>query len=266
MKKVMLFLGLVLLSLSLIGCSEAYEPGEDLSPDNESSQVLTASMRKIIYRVDIGIKAKQLLPLYDELLGLLNPDEWIESQQVGTQSGQLVLRIKTERLQTFISGLRSSYEVTYFNTSSRDVSVNYYNNQANIEAYEAEQARLIELFETASISEQILINQRLSIIEAELRSLTSDTNEIDGLIEYSVVNIYLNATAPYQALNFGQKVNRAFIGGIDAFVMVIETLFLAFLSLLPFLVVIVPSVFGILYINKRNYQKRLARRQQARNR
>ncbi len=265
MKKVMVLFSLLLLSFTLYGCSAAYEPGE-LLPEETSEVTLTSATRKVIYSVDMGIKAKQLLPLYDEIVDLINSDEWIESQNIGTQSGRVVLRIKTERLQAFIQGLRSQYEVSYFNSSSIDVSVHYYNNQAKIDTLEAEQTRLIELFQSASIGEQIQINQRLSEIEIDLRNLTTENNETDSLIEYSQVTLYLNASAPYESLNFGQKINRAFFGGIDAFVMVVESLFLAFLSMLPFLVVIIPSVYGILYLNKRNHQKRLARRQQERNR
>lgn len=261
MKKLAVVMGLLLLSLLMVGCSEAYVPSEDGGTTEESSvSILTSSTRKVIYTVEMGIRSKHLLPVYDEIVDLLNPDEWIESQQVGTRNGRLVLRIKTTRLQAFTTLLRDAYEVTYFNTTSVDVSLNYANNQTRIEGLEAEQDRLIELFQVASISEQILINQRLSVIETELRNLNNENNQTDAYIEYSQVTIYMNSSAPYESLNFGQKVQRAFFGGIDAFVTVVETLILALLALLPFAAVGVPSVLGIIYLNKRNYQKRIAKR------
>lgn len=264
MRKIWAVLVMVLLGFSLVGCAAGYETvgNNDGSDESSGEMTLYASNRKIIYEVSLGISSKRLLPVYDEILSMINPDEWVESQQIGTRSGQIVLRIKTSRLLAFTDAIRAQFDVTHFNHSSRDVSLSYYNNETRIDALEAEQARLIELFDQASISEQIMINQRLSTIESELRSLNETNNETDSLIEYSQVTIQLNSSAPYDTLNFGQKIKRAFFGGIDAFITVLEYLVLSILSLLPFIIVGVPAVMGILYINKKKYQKRLEKRNQ----
>lgn len=267
MRKIWFVFTLILLGFSLVGCAAGYEPiGDDGSQGESNEVILTASNRKIIYEVNLGISSKKLEPVYEDILAMINPDEWIESQHIGSRSGQLVLRIKTSRLLAFTDSIRDQFDVTYFNHSSTDVSLNYYNNKTRIDALEAEQARLIELFDEATISEQIMINQRLSIIESELRSLNQTNGEIDSLIEYSQVTILLNSSAPYDTLSFGQKIKRAFFGGIDAFMTVLEYLVLTILTLLPFIVIGVPAVMGILYINKKKYQKRLEKRNQAQTR
>lgn len=264
MRKLLGIIAVLSLCFILVGCASRYVPEEDLNPGEYSEVMLYATNRKIIYSVDMGIQSKKLMPVYDEILMMLNTDEWVESQSIGSRSGQLVLRIKTSRLLSFTDELRDQFDVTYFNHQSLDVSVNYYSNETRIEALEAEQARLIELFDEATISEQIQINQRLSVIESELRSLTQANLETDSLIEYSQVTIRLNSSAPYDTLTFGQKIKRAFFGGIDTFVTLIEYLILTFLALIPFLVVGIPSILALLHFNKKRYQKRLAIRNQQR--
>lgn len=263
MRKIWLVFTLILLGFSLVGCASAYENvGDEGSQGDSNEVILMAANRKIIYEVDLGISSKKLLPVYEEILSMINPDEWVASQQIGTRSGQIVLRIKTSRLLAFTDSIRDQFDVTYFNHSSRDVSLSYYNNETSIDALEAEQARLIVLFDEATISEQVMINQRLSVIESELRRLNQTNSETDSLIEYSQVTIHLNSSAPYDTLSFGQKIKRAFFGGIEAFITVLEYLVLTVLSLLPFIAFGVPLVLGILYVNKKKYQKRLEKRNQ----
>lgn len=261
MKKIGYLMLLLMLGLSLVGCSQQDLGLESENPNQVSEQQSTATTRKIIYTIEMGIRSKQLLPLYDALVDLLNEDEWIESERIGSSSGQLVLRIKTTRLNAFTTMLRDEFEVTYFDRSSKDVSLQYYNNTVRIDSLTAEQARLIEMYASSNISDQIQINQRLSVIETELRELTNQNNQTDQWIEYSVVRIQLNASAPYDTLTFGQKIRHAFDSGIQAFVSLVEFIILTLITLLPFIVVFGPIVYGILWFNKLNYKKRMAKRQ-----
>ncbi len=260
MKKRFLLMILIALAFIMTGCGqEGYI--RDETPSNGQSEMTTTSTRKIIYTVDMGIKAKKLIPLYDDLISRLNEDEWIESDQIGYDSGELVLRIKTTRLAAFTDQLRDDFEVTHFRRTSRDVSLQYYDNATKIESLEAEQARLITLYAEANLYDQIEINKRLSQIETELRSLNNENNQTDQWIEYSVVRIRLNASAPYDTLTFPEKIRQAFDQGIDAFTDLIEFIILALITLLPFVLGFGPIVLGILFLNRRSYQKRMKKRE-----
>ena len=257
MKKLFTLLTLTLVLFLLAGCA-AENPNSGGVTDDNTTVVLaeTTATRKIIYEVNMSLTSKDIETVYEGIKDRLAFDEWVDNESFGSSFSRLVLRIKSNRIDAFIDEINDNYTVSSFNKSSRDISIQYYDKATRILTLEAEQTRLLELYETATVSEMIELNQRLSEIDIELQELNGEINQYDSLIEYSMVTIEIRSTANFMSLSLPEKMWRAFTGGWDAFLNILELLLLAFLALIPFILVGVPSIWGLLKLNKYYIKKR----------
>lgn len=257
MKKIMALVTFVLLLFLLVGCAES-SPNGNGSTDNDETVVLAESTatRKIIYDVSMNLESKEIEAVYNSVKARLNTDEWVDSESFGTSYSRLVLRVKSDRLNAFIAEINNAYDVNSYNKSATDISITYYDKTARVLTLEAEQTRLLELYETATVSEMIEINQRISEIEIELQQLNGDINQYDSLIDYSRVTIHIRSTASFMSMTLPEKMWAALKGGFTAFLRILELLLLAFLALIPFIVVGVPAIFGLIKLNKHLIKKR----------
>lgn len=256
MKKLLGFLSLVLILFAIVGCSAN---SENRTPGGEESGAIeleSTAARKIIYDVNMNIETKKVKVVFDALLALTSADIWVYNSSYSADYSTVVLRVKTETLDAFIQSIDNTYHVKDYRKSASDVTVSYYDKQSRIISLEAEQANLVLLYSGATIEQSIAINKRLSEIDTELRTLNGEINNYDSLIEYSTVTIRIRSTATFFNLTFGAKAWAALKGGFIAFIRVVELIFYAFLALLPFAIVGVPAVWGIVKLNRHLMNKR----------
>lgn len=232
----------VLLVLLMVGCSAPYDNvGENPNNGAESSIIIADSNRKIIYTTHLSIKTSNLLETTNEIKALLETGDWIESEDLGSNSNFLVVRILTTRLNDFVDLLRGDYETTNFKLESEDVSLDYVDITAKKDALELERTRLVELYEEANINEMIAINERIGEIDAELITLERRISEIDSLVDYSTVNIWIyGPLANPNPPSYGSRLQDTFIAGWDAVVAICQFFLQAIVFLVPFLIIIVP--------------------------
>lgn len=160
-----------------------------------------------------------------------------------------VARIKTSRLDNFTDSLKQYGKVRNLTKEGTDISLSYEDKSEQITALEEERARLVELYENASMQEIIQINSRISTIDMQLRNLNNSISQYDSLIEYSRVTLEFYGTpAPVEEKTFGGKIKEAFLDGWDAMLAILEFFSLAFVTLLPFLAVALPVGIGIYFL------------------
>lgn len=139
-------LGLFLLLLA-VGCASVDEDRKDggLQNDEVDETVeteLASETRKIIYEVDAKISVEDSVKAYNEIKSKLNADEWFDSERIVNDTIYLVIRIKSSRLDEFISSNKSYGTVNHFEKNATDVSLNYQNKENRIASLEAELERL----------------------------------------------------------------------------------------------------------------------------
>lgn len=249
-RKWMFLVSTVLIVLLMVGCSAPYDNvGEELNNGAESSIIIADSNRKIIYTAHLSIKTSNLLETTNEIKALLETGDWIESEDLGSNSNFLVVRILTTRLNDFVDLLRGDYETTNFKLESEDVSLDYVDTTAKKDALELERTRLVELYEEANINEMIAINERIGEIDAELITLERRIADIDSLVEYSTVNIWIyGPLANPNPPSYGNQLQDTFIAGWDAVVAICQFFLQAIVFLVPFLIIIVP-VGAIIWVS-----------------
>lgn len=202
----------VFMSLCLVGCSESTGdadrlPSMDKGTVGDSSTYASTTEatpdRKVIYSVSVSYTVDALDDCEKTVASKLKNDEWISGSNVSKNYATIVARIKTERLDEFLSSLDGLGEMTYYNKTSDDISEKYYDNSVRKTALENEQSRLLALQSSAtSLADLIAINTRLSEIEAELATVNGTLNKYDSLVEYSTVTVTLSIKNQYSTYTF----------------------------------------------------------------
>ena len=257
MKKIIYVLTLLVLIFAISGCSADYDMGYVDEGSGESNEVRLATNelpdRKIIYDVDIDIDVDQLTEASDTLKTMIASDEWFDQEYIGTNSHRYTIRIKTARLDDFINALKDEFEVRNYSKVGTDITVEYFDTTNQILALEAQMDRLLELYEDASISDMILINEQISNIEIELQNLNSTINSFDSLVEYSKVELSFYGESDSSRAPFIDRLVNGFLSGIDAFIYVIDGLIVVIATIFPFAIVIGGVSVGVIfYVKKRN--------------
>ncbi|NCA67865.1 MAG: DUF4349 domain-containing protein, partial [Clostridia bacterium] len=189
----------------------------------------------------------------------LNSDEWMDYENIGATNARFTARIKSDRIDAYIAAISQNNEVSYYEKTATDISLQYQSKEAQIESYQSELARLNELFEDATVSEMIQLNTRIAQITLAVNTLQGSINQFDSLVDYSEVTIrlYKNGTQPV-TLPFGEKLNDVFIGAWKALGVFFAGLLIVLTAVFPFAVVFVPIGVGVFFLVRFIKKKRLA--------
>ncbi|ERJ11333.1 DUF4349 domain-containing protein [Haloplasma contractile] len=253
------------LSVLLVGCNasdkeynkEHGDKGVDESVTTTNSDA--TPNRKIIYKVDTDLTTNDITNSVNIIKDELNDDEWLDLEKISEYTAFLVVRVKSDRLDQFLDSISEGHDVTNFNKTATDVSLDYQDKSNLIRTYEAERDRLLELYEEASLNDMIEINRRLSEIEIEIQRLQGELNQFDSLVDYSEVklNIYLDVDVEKEEeLTFGDRVWSGLSGGFSALVIFLEALIVVIVTLLPWAVVFGPISYGVYRLVKRSQKKK----------
>lgn len=259
MKKILGLLVFILLCV-LVGCSSANEGIIDDGNHNQPSTVLLNNVveRKIIYSVDAKFNVIHIEPAVDDVLARLENDEWVDFQSIRSNYASLVVRVKTARLDDFMQGIRQTYVLTNYEKIAKDISLQYQDKSNRILSIQAQITRLLELYENASLSEMIVINQQLSDLEIELQRLNGEIASFDSLIDYSEISITMYGNRVVTRSPFINRIGQAFVNGSTGLVMFLDGLIIVIVTILPFAITFGGIGTGVyLYIKHINKKRDL---------
>ena len=181
-----------------------------------------------------------------------------------TRSASYTLRVPSERFQELMGTLSEIGNVPYTHVYTENVSAQYYDTQARMEAYKAQEARLLEMMDRAeSVDDLISIESRLSDLRYEIESLQTSLNHWDRRVAYSSVYLELQEVREYTQdtpvqLGFGERLGRAFRSGIHGFVAFCQDAILWLAESLPALVLIALVLVVLLAVRKNRKKKKAA--------
>lgn len=252
-RKILSFIFIVLAALFLISCSARvpHDKGDSMGETSENSEhsiIISDSNRKIIYTANINIKTNNLSDTVKEIKNLLKEDDWIQSENLTNNTSYITFRIKTTRLNDFITSLQSDYETTSFKLESQDISIEYFDTSSKILTLEKEQTRLMEMYANASIEEMIFINRRLSEIETELLKLNRELAGFDSLVDFSTVYLYIyGPKASPKPPSYKKTLSDSFYNGWNAVLLILKTVLKVIVTMIPIIGVIVLPATGIIF-------------------
>lgn len=265
MKRFWMVLLLGMLMLGVIGCAATMPGGENITTtaynDAENGDLIPLDndlppVRKIIYEVDAVYDVDDLEEAAAFLASILETDEWYDRETRQTSVYLFDVRVRTDRLDLFLQALAAEYELMTFSKVGTDISVQYQDMTNRVLALETQLARLMELYETASLSDMIVINREISEIEIDLAQLQGSLNQFDSLVEYSEVHIRFYGDTLITKSPFFNRMWTTFVGGWEAVVAFFDGLFIALAAVFPFAIVFgIPGTLIYIRVRRRKKQK-----------
>lgn len=114
------------------------------------------------------------------------------------RSAELTVRVPAERVDDFIAAVAEASNVVSSTKNLEDITLNYVDNQTRLEALKAEEARLLELMESAQdLSDLLEIERRLTDVHYEMERVTSRLRTYDNQIDYATIGLTLEEVREY---------------------------------------------------------------------
>ena len=252
--------------------------------DGASESAPTERPGKIIYSANVQVETTDFDGSLEKLDAMVAEyGGWVESSSVSgsnyaersrgsvsRRSANYTLRIPSDRFQELMTGLSALGNVPYSHTYTENVTAQYYDVQARLTAYTAQEQRLREMMEIAeSVEDIILLEDRLTEVRYTIDSLQSSLNNWDRQVSYSTIYLDLIEVQEYRPEpqvqpSFGEQLSAALKEGLHDAGSFFKDLLLFLAGALPFLVflalVIVVIVLLVKRSRKRREEKRAARK------
>ena len=230
----------------------------DAMPDTPSASGDTLNPATIIYSADPTIETTE----FDETIAGLNEliaqyDGWIESSSVNganyysksrgsasNRSASYTVRIPSENFQTLMNSLSTLGNIPYTHTYTQNVTAQYYDTQARMNAYKAQETKLLEMMDLAeSVEDIIAIEEKLTDVRYMIESLQSSLNNWDRRVNYSTVDISVNEVSAYTPsspvkVSYGERLVNSFVGSVKGAVEFFKDLLVFIVSMIPALVIL----------------------------
>lgn len=194
------------------------------SVDAETVSESTAAKdsRKRITTVSIDAETQEYDAALDQVKSAVNAaGGYVESQDNYSGSryyssykdvrySDQIIRVPSDKLESFLSAINTSFNVTNYSQSEEDVTLKYVDLESRISSLKEEQKRLDELMAQAdTVEELIYIEDRATDVRYELESYASQLRTYDNKINYATVNLHLREVAKYtepEPETFGERI------------------------------------------------------------
>ncbi len=177
---------------------ENYFEEADKAPnesEEEDRAFVPIDSRKLIKDAYLSLNTKDfdkfsasLEQLTESLGGYTESSNITTSSYDGHRFGDIVLRIPSEHLDSFLNSVSGQATVTNKTVNVRDVTTTYIDTASRIKALETEQSTLLDILDKAqSLSDVLEIQGRLTQVRSELEFMKSQLSSLDEQISYSKV-------------------------------------------------------------------------------
>ena len=235
------------------GSNEGFAPGDKVESDG--GIVVGSVGRKIVYNVYLNMSSDSPSDLISEIKkNVAAQGGYLQQSDETTYEGyavyRYVVRIPTEKLDAFVSAVESKGSVGKKEVSTVDITQKYVDAESTRQSLILEKTRLEELFSSATVSDAIIIGQRLSEINAEITSVEKLLNEYDSLIDFSTVTIEITHDLPKSTdeRSFSQKLNDIFKGSFRSVGTVFRGIAIGIVAAFPYILIISLIVGTALFI------------------
>ena len=261
------------------GFSTAAAKRDDAGGTN-GSDVPQVDPEKIIYSSDVTVETTAFEDTIAQVEALVKEyGGWIESSSVNganyydtsrgytrNRSASYSLRIPSDRFRELMGSLSNLGNIPYSHTYTENVTAQYYDVQARLTAYEAQEARLLEMMELAETVEDVIaLESRLSELRYQIESLQSTLNNWDRRVSYSSIyleiqEVQVYTPEPEHRISYGEELLGALQDGLEAVANFFKEGLVILVACLPLLIVLAILIFVIVWIIRKVLARRKARK------
>lgn len=178
--------------------------------------------------------------------------------------GNICVRVDADRLEEAVEEISALGTVDFSEFYSDDVTMAYYDTQARLSQYKAQEERFLELYEKAeTIQDMLAIEYEVVRLQSEIESMEATLRYYDQVTALSRVDIYLITPSQYSQgvepegwAAFGQDVKESFLEGINDLLDGIAALFVCLVGALPVLIILAVAVMVVVLLIRRGRKRR----------
>ncbi len=185
--------------------------------------------------------------------------------RISRRSADYTLRIPSDRFQELMAGLSDLGNVPYSYVYTENVTAQYYDVQARLDAYTIQETRLLELMEKAETVEDIIrLEDRLTEVRYQIDSMRSSLKNWDRQVSYSSVYLSIAEVQEYTPEpqvqpSYGERLGTALRDGLRGTGNFFKNLLLWLVEALPVLILLLVLILiPVLILRKRRKNRRAA--------
>lgn len=244
------------------GDAQSAGGGKTVGSVGATAQSVSQTQRKIIYTATVDLVVENLTAGQTKLTQLVKANRgYIAETNVGGQSGSQrsgtwKVRVPVENYESFMAGAQRLGELQSINSSSQDVTAEYYDVSARIKNKRVEETRLQDLLKkaTGKLSEVLQVEKELSRVRGEIEQLQGRIRVLSSLSSLTTITISMNEIKDYvppAPPSFATEIARQFSGSLGAMRAAGKGLVLLGAALLPWLPFALVGFFGWKWTRKR---------------
>lgn len=230
----------------------------------ENLSVETENFDDLVTAVEARIKA-----LHGYIQSQNTYNNSLKNTYSSSRSCDMTVRIPTANLDTFVDFVGANSNVVNKYVNVEDVTLNYVDTESKKKTCEIEQERLLALLEKCdNVEDMIAIESRLSEVRYKLETQESTLRTYDNLVDYATVNINIEEVTKYtepEPESYGQRLSRAFRGGLERTVDNLKDFLIGFVNALPglfvFIIICLIVFFIIRGIHRASNKKRALKKE-----
>ena len=260
------------------------EEGMGLASDNGTLPAGSApsagqiAVEKIIYSAGATVETTDFDATLEKLEALIaSYGGFVESSSISgnnyyssshgyssTRSADYRIRIPSGSFASVMGSLTTLGNVPYSNTYTENITSQYYDVQARLNAYRTQEQSLLDMMTKAEkVSDLLEIQEQLSDVRYHIESLQSTLTNWDRQVSYSTISLSVQEVKEYTPeakLSYGQQLSLAISRGFKSVVEFFSDLLLWLLEALPLLVIFAVLIFLVVRLIRGLRRKRAAKR------
>lgn len=230
--------------------------------------------RKLIRNVTMQVETEQ----FDQTISGINAKlselgGYVEQSDISGNSmnyrgeplpryANITARIPSDKLDSFISAVNDSGNITSKSESTQDVTLQYSDVESRKKSLEIEQERIWQFLEKAeSIDTVITLEQRLSDIRYQLESMESQLRLYDNQVDYS--SVYLNISevtsyTPTAPESVGTRIKNGLADNFQSLAQAVTNLLVFLITTCPYWIPL-GAILAIVITAARRHNKKIVR-------
>lgn len=187
----------------------------------------------------------------------------------GARYASFSLRVPADRADEFLAQLGEPANVTHRQEQTDDITLTYSDVQAEREALQVEQERLMELIGQAqNVDALVALESRLTEVRTRLNELNSRLKLYDNQVAYATVALEIEEVVSYSEVlpgahepGLGEQISRTFTDSLQSLGRVGRALTLFVVAASPYLLILAAIALAVVLIvraaSRRSRRKRL---------
>jgi hypothetical protein len=251
---------------SAVQTAPAAGSSEQKPPSDRAATERDAAKRKIVYRADVDLVVEQFEPLPERIEAAVKQHGgFVSASNIAgspgrPRSGRWTVRVPVDRFTEFLAAVRQLGEVRTINSTSDDVTAEYYDIEARIRNKQQEEERLLTLLAeaTGKLQEVLAVEKELSRVRGEIEQAQGRLRMLKDVTDLTTVTVSVTEIenyVPEEAPTYLTRVRRAFSASTTTLVIAAQGLSLVAVALVPWLPVPLGLVLIVLAIRRRRRRR-----------